>query len=1147
MIVMKPTATEDEVEPSSSGSSPSARSAPQPRRRGDRDRRHRRPRARRPPRARGRARRRPGRPDPQAVQARLARSCATASASVLEIGGRQVGGDHFALIAGPCTVESRDQTLDDGRRRQGRRRDDVPRRRLQAAHLARTPSRASVKRACACSQEAKERTGLPIVTELMDARDLEAVAEVADVIQIGARNMQNYPLLTEVGRSRHPGADQARPVAHARGAAHGGGVRPQGGQRERDALRARHPHVRDRLPLHARPHRDPGAQGADAPAGHRRPQPRGRAAATLVDAAVARRGRGRAPTGSSSRSTPSPRRRSATGRSSCAPTDFADYAAQVEQAAAVAGKALERRGLSRVQARGHRRRAHRRVGRPGRPQRLGADGRGLRPRRGGAAHGVERGAHRRGASTSSPTLAGADAAVVAVPVPALPTRSRDVLRAPARSAVVTDVGSTKRALVEAIDDERFVGGHPLAGAEAGGVAHAREDLFDGATWYLTPGPASEGVLLRAPAPLRRRPRRARRRRSTPRTHDRLMAAVSHLPHVVANVLVAQAAARWAASTSRRPARASATPPASRAPTRRCGRASTLANRDALAGERRRGDRAARATSATRLRRRRATLGVLAGRTAREQRRALLEVGLTGGERAELRVVGAQPPGRRSPTSRWPSAARVSTSPTCRSRPRPTSRSGEVALWVRRRPTPTARADADRRASACRSPGERPLRPRRAAARRGHAAGRQVDLAPRRDPRRDGRRARRGPQLPRRRGHELDARTRCASLGALVEERPRTTRSSSAAPGLREAHAADEPIDVGNAGTLMRLLPGLARRAGGPVVHARRRRVDPPAPGRPHRRAAASRWARGSRRATGRFPPFTVHGARLRAIDYDLPVASAQVKSCVLLAGARRRRRDDDRRAVAQPRPHRADARRRRRHGAPQRPPRHRRQLRRARPLDEIVVPGDLSLGRVPRSPPACSSRGSRLVIAGVDVNWTRTGFLRIVQRMGGIVVGDLEEEPGDEIVRRASRSSDLDVDRRPAGRHGRRGRRGAARDRRAAARRAARLLRRGRDRRARRRGAARQGVRPHRGGRRRPARPRRATSRRRRTASSSRAPAACAAARSPRSATTASRWSARSPAWRAHEGVEVAGMEAADVSYPTFTRGLRARLPRRSG
>src|SRR5207344_1259789 len=52
--------------------------------------------------------------------------------------------------------------------------------------------------------EAKEQTGLPVVTELMDARDLDAVLEVADVIQVGARNMQNYSLLSEIGRSGRP-------------------------------------------------------------------------------------------------------------------------------------------------------------------------------------------------------------------------------------------------------------------------------------------------------------------------------------------------------------------------------------------------------------------------------------------------------------------------------------------------------------------------------------------------------------------------------------------------------------------------------------------------------------------------------------------------------------------------------------------------------------------------------------------------------------------------------------------------------------------------------------------------------------------------------------------------------------------------------
>jgi 3-deoxy-7-phosphoheptulonate synthase len=123
--------------------------------------------------------------------------------TVLEIGGRRIGGDHFALIAGPCTVETRDQTLSTA---------DVV---LAAgatmfrggAYKPRTSPYAFAglgEAGLRILAEAKERTGLPIVTELMDARDLEPVLEVADVIQIGARNMQNYPLLAEIGRSGRP-------------------------------------------------------------------------------------------------------------------------------------------------------------------------------------------------------------------------------------------------------------------------------------------------------------------------------------------------------------------------------------------------------------------------------------------------------------------------------------------------------------------------------------------------------------------------------------------------------------------------------------------------------------------------------------------------------------------------------------------------------------------------------------------------------------------------------------------------------------------------------------------------------------------------------------------------------------------------------
>jgi 3-deoxy-7-phosphoheptulonate synthase len=123
--------------------------------------------------------------------------------SVFDIGGRKVGGTNFALIAGPCTVESREQTLGTARTvaaagatlfRGGAYK---PRTSPYAFH-------GLGQEGLKLLAEAKAETGLPIVTELMDARDLDAVLEVADVIQIGARNMQNYTLLTELGRAGRP-------------------------------------------------------------------------------------------------------------------------------------------------------------------------------------------------------------------------------------------------------------------------------------------------------------------------------------------------------------------------------------------------------------------------------------------------------------------------------------------------------------------------------------------------------------------------------------------------------------------------------------------------------------------------------------------------------------------------------------------------------------------------------------------------------------------------------------------------------------------------------------------------------------------------------------------------------------------------------
>src|SRR6476659_2639995 len=123
--------------------------------------------------------------------------------TVIDVDGRKVGGDHFALIAGPCTVESRDQALEVARvvaeggasmLRGGAYKPRTSPYSFQGLGAA----------GLRLLAEAKAETGLPIVTELMDVRDIPDVAEVADVIQIGARSMQNYTLLSEAGRTGIP-------------------------------------------------------------------------------------------------------------------------------------------------------------------------------------------------------------------------------------------------------------------------------------------------------------------------------------------------------------------------------------------------------------------------------------------------------------------------------------------------------------------------------------------------------------------------------------------------------------------------------------------------------------------------------------------------------------------------------------------------------------------------------------------------------------------------------------------------------------------------------------------------------------------------------------------------------------------------------
>jgi 3-phosphoshikimate 1-carboxyvinyltransferase len=241
-----------------------------------------------------------------------------------------------------------------------------------------------------------------------------------------------------------------------------------------------------------------------------------------------------------------------------------------------------------------------------------------------------------------------------------------------------------------------------------------------------------------------------------------------------------------------------------------------------------------------------------------------------------------------------------------------------------------------------------------------------------------------------------------ALGALVEVRG--DQVVVRGTGLREAREPERPIDVGNAGTLLRLLPGWLAAQEGRIFtldgdeSIRRRPVDRVA--EPLRLMGADLQAR-----EGRFPPLEVRGARLRAIDLELQVASAQVKSCVLLAALAadgmttltepaRSRDHTERMLLAAGVTINRDGRRLSVLNADE------------LLLDRVEVPGDPSSAAFLIAAGVLVP-GSRLLIRDVGVNWTRTGFLRIIRRMHGIVLGDLEEE--SQALSDREPISDLDV------------------------------------------------------------------------------------------------------------------------------------------
>jgi 3-phosphoshikimate 1-carboxyvinyltransferase len=245
----------------------------------------------------------------------------------------------------------------------------------------------------------------------------------------------------------------------------------------------------------------------------------------------------------------------------------------------------------------------------------------------------------------------------------------------------------------------------------------------------------------------------------------------------------------------------------------------------------------------------------------------------------------------------------------------------------------------------------------------------------------------------------------ASLGAGVE-----TDGGAAivrGVGLRTAQAATGGLlDVGNAGTLLRMLPGwLAGQPGGWWTltgdeSIMRRPVDRVT--EPLRRMGARVDAR-----EGRLPPLTIHGTELTGAEHELAVASAQVKSCLLIAGMLA----EGETAVTEPAQSRDHTERLlRRARAPFEQDARRLSIRQVDELelDELTVPGDTSSAAFAIAAAACVER-SRIVVCDVGLNWTRTAFLRIAGRMGAVVLGDLEQPPEGDEQRASEPAGDVDV------------------------------------------------------------------------------------------------------------------------------------------
>ena len=461
--------------------------------------------------------------------------------TTINVRGIVIGGEKAVMMAGPCTVETEEQIMESARLVKA-----------AGAHILRggayKPSTSPYSfhghgvDALKMLAQARAETGMPIITEVMDVRDVETVCEYADILQIGTRNAQNYNLLREVGKVRTPvmlkRGMSSKLEEWLQAAEY---IADQGNYNimlcER-GIRTFETYTRNTFDINAIPAlkelthlpvvADPSHGTGESVAGRRRHPRR-----------VCRRcGRRHCRSAPAPGKGPEGRRSIPDAESLCRtdgkpeetrPDCRPDIVSGAIPVLAIIGTGLIGGSIGlAAKARG-------RVPMPGMG---GAEIVAIEENETARSVALERGAADRAVSSLAEGLKGASLVVLAVPVPTILRLLPELPALLAPDAIVTDVGSVKTPIAEAgraVLGDHFVPGHPMAGSEKHGMGAARPDLFQNATWAITPltGAAREPIerVAQFAAGLG-----ANVLELPPTEHDRAVAVTSHIPHLLAYAL-----------------------------------------------------------------------------------------------------------------------------------------------------------------------------------------------------------------------------------------------------------------------------------------------------------------------------------------------------------------------------------------------------------------------------------------------------------------------------------------------------------------------------------------------------------------------------------------------------------------------------------